>query len=37
MKIKVSLPKKYDKEEVILERVPSKKYQKAIKIQEVKL
>lgn len=31
--IKVSLPKRYDKEEVILIREPAKKHQKKVKVR----
>lgn len=36
IKLYISLPKKYDKEEVVFERVACKKRQKAIKISKIK-
>jgi hypothetical protein len=34
-KLYISLPKKYDKEEVVFTRIPCKKYQKKIKIGKI--
>lgn len=35
IKIEVSLPKKRDKDEVVLVRVPAKKFQKGIRVKEI--
>ena len=36
IKIEFSLPRKYDKKEVVIKRVPGKKRQKVIKVKKVK-